>query len=175
MPFLCHFIRLIKWALVLEIECGTLDFCEINILEKKKWLLELRSQNLLILNYNIFPQQESCQMKALHDIMMMIMEMVMTMMGHRISGRKQTVSLVGEGCWCPMVLHACPIAPPSILILFHPPHCDPLHPHHPLQSMHLHNRHILAFPLSLSIIFQDQDDQRAKKKSISSDMKEVGG
>ena len=67
-------------------------------------------------------------MKALHDIMMMMMEMVMTMMGHRISRRKQTVSLVGEGCWCPMVLHACPIAPPSILILFHPPHCDPLHP-----------------------------------------------
>ena len=149
MPFLCHFIRLIKWALVLEIECGTLDFCEINILEKKKWFLDSAVKIFLSSIIVFFPQQESCQMKALYDIMMMIMEMVITMMGHWISRRKQTVSLVGEGCWCPMVLHACPIAPPSILILFHPPHCDPLHPHHPLQSMHLHNRHILAFPLSL--------------------------
>ena len=61
-------------------------------------IIRLRSQDLLILNYIFFPQQESSQMKALHDIMMLIMEMVMTMMGHRISGRKQTVSLVGEGC-----------------------------------------------------------------------------
>ena len=61
-------------------------------------IIRLRSQDLLILNYIIFPQQESSQMKALHDIMMMIMEMVMTMMGHWISRRKQTVSLVGEGC-----------------------------------------------------------------------------
>ena len=136
-------------------------------------IIRLRRQDFLIFNYSIFPRQESCQMKALHDItMMIIMEMVITMMGHWISRRKQTVSLVGEGCWCPMVLHACPIAPPSILILFHPPHCDPLPP---LQSMHLHNRHILAFPLSLSIIFQDQDDQRAKKRSFSSGIKKVGG
>ena len=132
---------------------------------EEKVIFRLRSQDLLILNYSIFSStgKFSYTMKT-------IMEMVMTLMGHWISRRKQTVSLVGEGCWCPMVLHACPIAPPSILILFHPPHCDPLHPHHPLQSMHLHNRHILAFPLSLSIIYQDQDDQRPKKKSFSSDM-----
>ena len=171
MPFLCHFIRLIKWALVLEIECGTLDFLWNKHSREEKVIIRLRSQNLLILNYSIFPRQESCQMKALHDIMMMIlMEMVITMMGHWISRRKQTVSLVGEGCWCPMVLHACPIAPPSILILFHPPHCDPLHPHHPLQSMHLHNRHILAF-----LFFPNHLPRWPKSKEKVIFLRHVGG